>query len=188
MSPPPRKGKRARAQRTERRPDSRRKGPGLERTAGGRARWIGRKAEEPRGRKDARPVRADLQTRQDAAHEKRAPEGPRLNDMGRKRKGAPRRGSPAAPPRPSPPDAGRAPSTGQRRPALPRADPAVPSALGGLASGFGMGPGVPRPPWPLTGGRRSSCDDEIASHAKGDLPRALGAAQRARRTWYPSST
>lgn len=85
--------------------------------------------------------------------------------MGRKRKGAPRRGSPAAPPRPSPPDAGRAPSTGQRRPALPRADPAVPSALGGLASGFGMGPGVPRPPWPLTGGRRSSLDDENASHA-----------------------
>ena len=74
----------------------------------------------------------------------------------KERKGAPRRGSPAAPPRPSPPDAGRAPSTGQRRPALPRADPAVPSALGGLASGFGMGPGVPRPPWPLTGGRRSS--------------------------------
>ena len=68
-----------------------------------------------------------------------------------------RRGvSPAAPPRPSPLDTGRAPSTGQRRPALPRADPAVPSALGGLASGFGMGPGVPRPPWPLTGGRRSS--------------------------------
>ncbi len=48
------------------------------------------------------------------------------------------------------------PSTGQRRPALPRASPAVPSALGGLASGFGMGPGVPRPPWPLTGGRRSA--------------------------------
>ena len=50
----------------------------------------------------------------------------------------------------------KVPSTGQRRPALPRASPAVPSALGGLASGFGMGPGVPRPPWPLTGGRRSA--------------------------------
>ena len=49
-----------------------------------------------------------------------------------------------------------APSTGQRRPALPRASPAVPSALAGLASGFGMGPGVPRPPEPLTGGRRSA--------------------------------
>ena len=27
---------------------------------------------------------------------------------------------------------------------------AVPSALGGLTSGFGMGPGVPPLPWPLT--------------------------------------
>ena len=168
MSLPLHERKRTRAQRTGQRPDSRKKGPGTERTAGGRARWIGRKAEEPRGREGARLFRADLQTRQDAAHEKRAPRGPRLNDMGRKRKGAPRRGSPAAPPRPSPPDAGRAPSTGQRRPALPRADPAVPSALGGLASGFGMGPGVPRPPWPLTGGRRSSSDDENASHALGE--------------------
>ena len=65
-------------------------------------------------------------------HEKRGPEGPP-----RRRLASP------------------APPTGQRRPALPRADPAVPSALGGLASGFGMGPGVPRPPWPLTGGGRS---------------------------------
>ena len=101
-------------------------------------------------------------------HEKRAPRGPRLNDMEKRERG--RRGgdAPAAPPRPSPPDTGRAPSTGQRRPALPRAGPAVPSALGGLASGFGMGPGVPRPPWPLTGGRRSSSDDESASHARGE--------------------
>ena len=45
---------------------------------------------------------------------------------------------------------GRMPSVGQRRPALPRADPAVPSALGGLTSGFGMGPGVPPLPWSLT--------------------------------------
>ena len=42
------------------------------------------------------------------------------------------------------------PLVGQRRPALPRTDSAVPSALGGLTSGFGMGPGVPPPPWPLT--------------------------------------
>ena len=99
---------------------------------------------------------------------KKGPEGPlELIWRKRKKKGAPR-GSPAAPPRPSPRYTGRAPSTGQRRPALPRADPAVPSALGGLASGFGMGPGVPRPPWPLTGGRRSSLDDENASHARGE--------------------
>ena len=42
------------------------------------------------------------------------------------------------------------PLVGQRRPALPRTDSAVPSALGGLTSGFGMGPGVPPPPWSLT--------------------------------------
>ena len=72
----------------------------------------------------------------------------------------------------------KVPSTGQRRPALPRASPAVPSALGGLASGFGMGPGVPRPPWPLTGGRRSA-HHEVVYVCPGvpDL-RALGAAQR----------
>lgn len=52
----------------------------------------------------------------------------------------------------APPSSGE-PSTGQRRPGLPRADPAVLSALGGLASGFGTGPGVPRLLWPLTGGR-----------------------------------
>ena len=46
------------------------------------------------------------------------------------------------------------PSTGQRRPGLPRADPAVLSARWGLASGFGTGPGVPPMLWPLTGGRR----------------------------------
>lgn len=97
---------------------------------------------------------------------KRAPGALRIHIWGEKRG---RRGGmpPAAPPAPEPAKTGRAPSTGQRRPALPRADPAVPSALGGLASGFGMGPGVPRPPWPLTGGRRSSCDDENASHARG---------------------
>ena len=92
---------------------------------------------------------------------RRAPRAHTVRERGRRRE------SPAAPPRPSPLHTGRAPSTGQRRPALPRADPAVPSALGGLASGFGMGPGVPRPPWPLTGGRRSSLDDESASHARG---------------------
>ena len=100
---------------------------------------------------------------------KKGPGGP-CEFIWRKRKkgGAAEGNPPRRPPRPSPRYTGRAPSTGQRRPALPRADPAVPSALGGLASGFGMGPGVPRPPWPLTGGRRSSLDDEIASHAKGN--------------------
>ena len=49
---------------------------------------------------------------------------------------------------------GSVPSTGQRRPGLPRADPAVLSARWGLASGFGTGPGVPPMLLPLTGGRR----------------------------------
>lgn len=51
-------------------------------------------------------------------------------------------------------DDGSVPSTGQRRPGLPRAHPAVLSARWGLASGFGTGPGVPPMLWPLTGGRR----------------------------------
>ena len=73
------------------------------------------------------------------------------------------------------------PSTGQRRPALPRASPAVPSALGGLASGFGMGPGVPRTLWPLTGGRRSARPSG-RFRALVRAPRALGAAQRGGKT------
>ena len=47
------------------------------------------------------------------------------------------------------------PLVGQRRPALPRTYSAVPSALGGLTSGFGMGPGVPPLPWSLTNKRYS---------------------------------
>ena len=112
---------------------------------------------------------------------RRAPRAHTVRERGRRGGGPPRR------PR-ARPETGRAPSTGQRRPALPRADPAVPSALGGLASGFGMGPGVPRPPWPLTGGRRSSMTMRMPPTRRGTPPRALGAAQRARRIRYPSST
>ena len=68
---------------------------------------------------------------------------------------------------------GSVPSTGQRRPGLPRADPAVLSARWGLASGFGTGPGVPPMLWPLTGGRRPPylrCPESVS--------RALGAAWR----------
>ena len=65
------------------------------------------------------------------------------------------------------------PSTGQRRPGLPRASPAVLSARWGLASGFGTGPGVPPMLWPLTGGRRPPYLGDRES-----LPRALGAAWR----------
>ena len=75
MPLPPREEKRARGPPDGTGPDSRRKGPGPERTAGGQAGRIGRKAEEPRGREGARPVRANLQTRQDAGM-KNGPGGP----------------------------------------------------------------------------------------------------------------
>ena len=79
----------------------------------------------------------------------------------------------AARPPPSPvSDDGSVPSTGQRRPGLPRADPAVLSARWGLASGFGTGPGVPPMLWPLTGGRRPPLRCPVS------LSRALGAAWR----------
>ena len=78
----------------------------------------------------------------------------------------------AARPPPSKFDDGSVPSTGQRRPGLPRADPAVLSARWGLASGFGTGPGVPPMLWPLTGGRRPPLRCPV-SHT-----RALGAAWR----------
>lgn len=61
------------------------------------------------------------------------------------------------------------PLVGQRRPALPRTYSAVPSALGGLTSGFGMGPGVPPLPWSLTN-KGYSCITRVFS-------RALRAAQ-----------
>lgn len=69
-------------------------------------------------------------------------------------------------------DDGSVPSTGQRRPGLPRADPAVLSARWGLASGFGTGPGVPPMLWPLTGGRRPPLRCPVS------VSRALGAAWR----------
>ena len=78
----------------------------------------------------------------------------------------------ASRPPPSQFDDGSVPSTGQRRPGLPRADPAVLSARWGLASGFGTGPGVPPMLWPLTGGRRPPLRCPV-SHT-----RALGAAWR----------
>lgn len=78
----------------------------------------------------------------------------------------------AARPPPSQFDDGSVPSTGQRRPGLPRADPAVLSARWGLASGFGTGPGVPPMLWPLTGGRRPPL------RCPGVYSRALGAAWR----------
>ena len=58
-------------------------------------------------------------------------------------------------------DDGSVPSTGQRRPGLPRAGPAVLSARWGLASGFGTGPGVP----PCSG-RYHLIEDEDVTRAR----------------------
>ena len=65
--------------------------------------------------------------------------------------GPPPPGASPAPPRPLP--AQRAPGAGGAL-VSHRVAPAVPSALAGLTSGFGMGPGVPRPPWPPAPGGR----------------------------------
>ena len=75
MPLPPREEKRARGPPDGTGPDSRRKEPGPERTAGGQAGRIGRKAGEPQDQGGARPVRDDLQARQDAGMEK-GPGGP----------------------------------------------------------------------------------------------------------------
>ena len=83
-----------------------------------------------------------------------------------------KKGEAARPPPSSSQAYGSVPSTGQRRPGLPRAGPAVLSARWGLASGFGTGPGVPPMLWPLTGGRRPPLRCPV-SHT-----RALGAAWR----------
>ena len=83
-----------------------------------------------------------------------------------------KKGEAARPPPSSVQTYGSVPSTGQRRPGLPRADPAVLSARWGLASGFGTGPGVPPMLWPLTGGRRPPL------RCPGSHLRALGAAWR----------
>lgn len=99
----------------------------------------------------------------------------------------------AARPPPSKFDDGSVPSTGQRRPGLPRADPAVLSARWGLASGFGTGPGVPPMLWPLTGGRRPplrcpgvplTCPGGRMAHRKGDSG-ASSCPDRASERWVP---
>ena len=70
-----------------------------------------------------------------------------------------------APPRPEP--AQRAPGAGGAL-VSHRVAPAVPSALAGLTSGFGMGPGVPRPPWPPAPGGRCGAGCE----GRGGAPKA----------------
>ena len=91
---------------------------------------------DPRGGRRPVCLRGDPET---PANEKRTLSGPPLP------------GASLASPRPLP--AQRAPGAGGAL-VSHRVAPAVPSALAGLTSGFGMGPGVPRPPWPPAPGGR----------------------------------
>ena len=91
-----------------------------------------------------------------------APEGAGGLSSSRKRGGRPQTkgGTPSGPPLPGAPFAHPRPLPAQRAPGAGgalvshRVAPAVPSALAGLTSGFGMGPGVPRPPGPPAPGGR----------------------------------
>ena len=85
-------------------------------------------------------------------------------NVGRKREAAPR----AEPVRGAAPRRRNAPCWSATS-CSPTDYSAVPSALGGLTSGFGMGPGVPPLPWSLTNKGHS---------AQGARRRALRAAQR----------
>ena len=93
----------------------------------------------------------------------------------RKRKGAlsgpPLQVPYVAPLRPEP--AQRAPGAGGAL-VSHRVAPAVPSALAGLTSGFGMGPGVPRPPLPPAPGGRCGAG-------------CIGAGWRSKAPWGPHS-
>ena len=91
-------------------------------------------------------------------------------------RGSPHRGAEKGPPRVSP---GRASAHARENaPCWPAAScsptdyTAVPSALGGLTSGFGTGPGVPPLPWPPANKGRS--------HPPAPPVRALRAAQRSK--------
>ena len=90
-----------------------------------------------------------------------------VQDIGTIRMPIPRIGGGPPPPLRQGPSPGWMPAAGQRRPALPRTLSAVPSARGGLTSGFGMGPGVPPLPWPPASAGHPLCGS-----------RALRAAQR----------
>ena len=107
--------------------------------------------------------------------QKRAPRGPFCGDA-RSRRGRGARQNKKGPPRVSP---GRASAHARENaPCWPAAScsptdyTAVPSALGGLTSGFGTGPGVPPLPWPPANKGRS--------HPPAPPVRALRAAQRSK--------
>ena len=90
--------------------------------------------------------------------------GAPANEGGGDPSGPPLPGALFAPPRPLP--AQRAPGAGGAL-VSHRVAPAVPSALAGLTSGFGMGPGVPRPPGPPAPGGRCGAGSEGAGLRSG---------------------
>ena len=102
------------------------------------------------------------------------PRGGRRPFFFAKTRGAPanERGDPSGPPpgallaHPRPLPAQRAPGAGGAL-VSHRVAPAVPSALAGLTSGFGMGPGVPRPPGPPAPGGRCGAGCERAGLRSG---------------------
>ena len=127
--------------------------------------------------KQARRGRAgqEEERRDRAFLQKRAPRGPFCGDA-RSRRGRAARQNKKGPPRVSP---GRASAHARENaPCWPAAScsptdyTAVPSALGGLTSGFGTGPGVPPLPWPPANKGRS--------HPPAQPVRALRAAQRSK--------
>ena len=90
--------------------------------------------------------------------------GAPANERGGPPRVPPLPGALLAPPRPLP--AQRAPGAGGAL-VSHRVAPAVPSALAGLTSGFGMGPGVPRPPGPPAPGGRCGAGCERAGRRSG---------------------
>ena len=114
---------------------------------------------------------------QEAPNAKRppAPEGAGGLSSSRRRGGRPQTkgGTPSGPPSQAPCPRIPAPSPAQRAPGAGgalvshRVAPAVPSALAGLTSGFGMGPGVPRPPGPPAPGGRCGAGSEGAGLRSG---------------------
>ena len=118
-----------------------------------------------KGRRQTREARARGPEREKAAR----PRGGRRPFFFAKTRGAPaneRGGPPRVPPLPGASSAPPRPLTAQRAPGAGgalvshRVAPAVPSALAGLTSGFGMGPGVPRPPGPPAPGGRCGAGSE----------------------------
>ena len=125
-----------------------------------------------KGRRQTREARARGPEREKAA----LPRGGRRPFFFAKTRGRPQTkggGPPRVPPSQAPCSRIPAPSPAQRAPGAGgalvshRVAPAVPSALAGLTSGFGMGPGVPRPPGPPAPGGRCGAGCERAGRRSG---------------------